>query len=93
MIVSRRCSALFQWFLPCVSLALAAQAAAGDHHSGLVWEKAEAGRQDLVWEAKSGQRVRVLDLRVILADPTGTGQMVAETRAHGPKDSTAVGPL
>ena len=74
MIVSRRCSALFQWFLPCVSLALAAQAAAGDHHSGLVWEKAEAGRQDLVWEAKSGQRVRLLDLRVILADPRARGK-------------------
>ena len=61
MIAGRRHSALGRWFVLCVSLTLAARAAAGDHHSGLVWQKDKDGRPNLVWEAKSGQQVRLLD--------------------------------
>ena len=69
MILSRRRSALSRWFLPCVLLTLAAQAAAGEHQPGLAWQKDKDGRQSLVWEAKSGKQVRLLDPHVVLADP------------------------
>jgi len=58
-----------------VPLALAAQAAAGDDLSGLVWQKDKDGRQNLVWEAKSGRQMRLRDLRVVLADPQARAKM------------------
>ena len=52
MIVSRRCSALSQWFLLCVPLMFAAEAAAGDHGSGLAWQNDKDGQPNLVWEGQ-----------------------------------------
>jgi hypothetical protein len=47
----------------------AAEAAAGDHGSGLAWQNDKDGQPNLVWKAKSGRQVRLLDLRIVLVDP------------------------
>ncbi len=63
------CFARSRWLFVCVLLTIATQAAADSRHSGLLRQKEKDGRQELVWETKTGQQIRLGDLRVTVADP------------------------